>query len=75
MKKPIFVYTEPKGTFPAFINMTEQDDGSVRIILRNRRASLASEMILPKDVFENMHKAMSEGTPTVKPTTGLKISK
>lgn len=59
MKKTVFAYTEPKGTFPAMVNVTQNEDGTATIIVRNRRASLPSEMNMPKADFSAMCAALA----------------
>lgn len=58
-KKTVFAWTEPKGTFPAFVNLTETENGDVVISVRNRRASLPSDVTIPKTAFAEMQAAIA----------------
>lgn len=64
MTKVNAAYTEPKGTFPGYINVEEHEDGSATIIVRTRRASLTSQVTLPKADFEEFRKQLAPAKTT-----------
>lgn len=70
--KTLAAYTEPKGTFPAYLNASEMENGDVKVICRNRRSSLPSEIVIPKAEWAKFVAGLTApATPAKKPTTGI----
>lgn len=58
MSEVKYAYTGTKSSFPEFVNITENDDGSATIKVRQVRSSLISEMTLPKSEFAALCEAL-----------------